>query len=170
MVGCNTLLLPAGWCRSEVVREVAGATQPARHAGPPSPASRFETPDGPRLIPGLAASVILPVADLWQIRIAAATACLIRARGATARRERWGPRPRAPAATMRGLTLIWERHMSSTRAAKLIPWSRAAPALRARVELPAANQAEAAPRSTDYLRNHGRCARPIKGRVFARPA
>ena len=27
-------------------------------------------PDGPRLIPGLAASVILPVADLWQIRIA----------------------------------------------------------------------------------------------------
>lgn len=41
-------------------------------------------PDGPRLIPGLAASVILPVADLWQIRIAAATGCLIHARGATA--------------------------------------------------------------------------------------
>ena len=46
---------------------------------------------------------------------------------------------------------------------KLVPWSRAAPALRARVALSAADQAEAASRSTDYLRKHGWCARPIKG-------
>ena len=163
LVGCNTLLLPAGWCRSEVVREVAGATQPARHAGPPSPVSRFETPRRAAPYTRTRRERHPPCC-----RLAAKQACdcdsLPHPRGGcNGGNGEGGARRRGPGRDNARLDFDMGPAHLIYQSFKLVPWSRAAPALRARVALSAANQAEAAPRSIDYLRKHGRCARPIEG-------
>src|SRR3954466_432001 len=82
-VGCKTLLLPVGFYPIRIWR-------------------RFYCSARPRLIPGLAPTVILPVAGLSQGRLAARTACPIGAGGATA--------PRGVGADSQ---LIWERSLCS---------------------------------------------------------
>ncbi len=114
----------------------------------------------PRLIPGLAAIVIPRCCPTSQIRIAPATACLIRGRGATARtavvmpRCGQGGRGKARLDFDMGTAHLLLQSLGARHGAG------AAPAPRARVEQPAANHAEAAPHLTDFLRNHRRCARP----------
>src|SRR5216683_1783329 len=82
-VGCNTLLPPVG--RNPTPTQLA--TPPARHARPPSPAV-VNTRRGGALYPDSPLPSSLAVDPMPQISIAPATACLIRARGATARTAR----------------------------------------------------------------------------------
>jgi hypothetical protein len=165
-VGCNTLLLPADRrpVRSRSRRNRCNApdlqvrTLGSKHPGTAAPYTRTRRERHPPCC-----------------RLAAKQACdcdsLPHPRGGcNGGNGEGGARRRGPGRDNARLDFDMGPAHLIYQSFKLVPWSRAAPALRARVALSAANQAEAAPRSTDYLRKHGRCARPIKGRVFARPA